>query len=175
MYKEVFYDYAEAVSAYRKTFSNKGKVLEQPPDPCVKDMLALKAAAEVRLNIPVLGKDKVRSVAKTLGVYNVLVLTNGCASFPLMKLGYCTRGAADKVSEPLRGILKAANLPAALHVGECLDNSRSAAIFRAVADACGQPLHRMPLAYVSPEWSNEKGTASPLSFRIMGISSYHCV
>ncbi|MEI6421463.1 MAG: hypothetical protein WCP55_04540, partial [Lentisphaerota bacterium] len=69
MYKEVFYDYAEAVSAYRKTFSNKGKVLEQTPDPCVKDMLALKAAAEGRLNIPVLGKDKVRSVAKTLGVY----------------------------------------------------------------------------------------------------------
>ena len=100
-------------------------------------------------------------IARHLLDNNVLILTNGCASFPLMKLGYCTRGAADRVSEPLRGILKAANLPAALHAGECLDNSRSAAIFRAVADACGQPLHRMPMAYVSPEWSNEKGIASP--------------
>ena len=34
-----FHDYTEAVNAYRKTFSNKEKVLEQTPDPAVREML----------------------------------------------------------------------------------------------------------------------------------------
>jgi carbon-monoxide dehydrogenase catalytic subunit len=106
---------------------------------------------------------------------NVLILTNGCASFPLMKLGYCAAGSADKAAEPLRGILKARGLPAALHIGECLDTARSSAVFHGLAEACGKPMYKMPFAYLSPEWSNEKGTASPLSFRVAGISSYHCV
>ena len=34
-----FHDYTEAVNAYRRTFSNKEKVLEQTPDPAVREML----------------------------------------------------------------------------------------------------------------------------------------
>lgn len=34
-----FHDYTEAVNAYRKTFPNKQKVLEQTPDPAVREML----------------------------------------------------------------------------------------------------------------------------------------
>jgi carbon-monoxide dehydrogenase catalytic subunit len=33
----------------------------------------------------------------------------------------------------------------------------------------------MPFAFCSPEWSNEKGVGAALSFRLMGIDSYHCV
>jgi carbon-monoxide dehydrogenase catalytic subunit len=114
-------------------------------------------------------------IADKLLANNILIFTNGCASYPLMKLGYCTKGAAERASEPLRSILKARGLPPVLHVGECLDNTRSFSVFKTVSEALGRPLYKMPLAYLSPEWSNEKGVASPLSFRTGGISSYHCV
>ena len=33
----------------------------------------------------------------------------------------------------------------------------------------------MPFAFASPEWSNEKGVGAALSFRLMGLNSYHCI
>ena len=33
----------------------------------------------------------------------------------------------------------------------------------------------MPYAFTSPEWGNEKGIDAALGFRLMGVSSYHCV
>ncbi len=33
----------------------------------------------------------------------------------------------------------------------------------------------MPFAFSSPEWSNEKGVGAALSFRLMGLDSYHCI
>ena len=33
----------------------------------------------------------------------------------------------------------------------------------------------MPYAFASPEWGNEKGIDAALGFRLMGVSSYHCV
>jgi carbon-monoxide dehydrogenase catalytic subunit len=60
-------------------------------------------------------------------------------------------------------------------MGECLDNARAVGIFRALSDAAGTPLKQMPFAFVSPEWSNEKGIGAALAFRLLGIDSYHCV
>lgn len=34
-----FYDYTQAVREYKKTFANKQQVIEQTPDPAVRDML----------------------------------------------------------------------------------------------------------------------------------------
>jgi carbon-monoxide dehydrogenase catalytic subunit len=60
-------------------------------------------------------------------------------------------------------------------MGECLDNARASALFRGLADKAGQPIKHMPFAFSSPEWSNEKGVCAALSFRLMGINSYHCI
>jgi carbon-monoxide dehydrogenase catalytic subunit len=104
---------------------------------------------------------------------NVLVLTNGCASFPLMKLGYCSVTALERTGDKLKGFLK--NLPPVWHMGECLDNARASALFKAVAEASDIYIKDMPYAFASPEWSNEKGICAALSFRLLGIDSYHCV
>lgn len=104
---------------------------------------------------------------------NVLILTNGCASFPLMKLGYCSTKALDQAGDKLRGFLK--NLPPVWHMGECLDNARASAFFKAVAEASELAIKDMPYTFASPEWSNEKGICAALSFRLLGIDSYHCV
>lgn len=104
---------------------------------------------------------------------NVLILTNGCASFPLMKLGYCSTTALERTGQKLKGFLKA--LPPVWHMGECLDNARASALFKAAAEASGVAIKDMPYAFASPEWSNEKGICAALSFRLLGIDSYHCV
>ncbi len=113
-------------------------------------------------------------VADVLLKNNVLILTNGCAAFPLMKLGYCNVSALDKVGDSMREFLTP-DLPPVWHVGECIDNTRSSGIFAGVAGASGHKICEMPYAFTSPEWGNEKGLDAALGFRLMGINSYHCV
>ncbi len=104
---------------------------------------------------------------------NVLILTNGCASFPLMKLGYCSLRALERTGDNLSGFLK--DLPPVWHMGECLDNARASALFKAIAEIIQTDIKDMPYAFASPEWSNEKGICAALSFRLLGVNSYHCV
>lgn len=113
-------------------------------------------------------------VADVLLKNNVLILTNGCASFPLMKLGYCTVDGAAKAGDSLREFL-GSDLPPVWHVGECIDNARSSGIFAGIAKECEKNLYEMPFAFTSPEWGNEKGIDAALGFRLMGINSFHCV
>ena len=112
-------------------------------------------------------------VANALLRNNILILTNGCASFPLMKMGYCNVSGQEHAGESLNEFL--GDLPPVWHVGECIDNTKSSGIFAGVAGEAGKPLYEMPFAFTSPEWSNEKGIDAALGFRLMGINSYHCV
>ena len=112
-------------------------------------------------------------VANALLRNNILILTNGCASFPLMKMGYCNISGQEHAGESLNEFL--VDLPPVWHVGECIDNTKSSGIFAGVAGEAGKPLYEMPFAFSSPEWSNEKGIDAALGFRLMGINSYHCV
>ena len=113
-------------------------------------------------------------VADVLLKNNILILTNGCASFPLMKLGYCSVDGRRKAGESLQKFL-GEDLPPVWHVGECIDNARSSGIFAGVAGECGKNLYEMPFAFASPEWGNEKGIDAALGFRLNGINSFHCV
>ena len=112
-------------------------------------------------------------VAAELIRNNVLILTNGCASFALLKLGFCSVKALQQTGEPLRSFLK--DLPPVWHVGECLDNARSSGFFAGIAGIAKHAVKEMPYAFISPEWSNEKGICAALAFRLMGINSYHSI
>lgn len=106
--------------------------------------------------------------------HDVLVMTNGCASFPLMKLGYCSTKALERAGAGLRGFL-GEDVPPVWQMGECLDNARASALFSGVAQAAGRPIKELPFAFSSPEWSNEKGICAALAFRLLGMNSYHSV
>lgn len=125
-------------------------------------------------NPKVLYEKAIVDVADVLLKNNVLILSNGCASFPLMKLGYCNTSALDKTGESLREFLSP-DLPPVWHVGECIDNTRSSGIFAGIAGALNKKIYELPFAFSSPEWGNEKGIDAALGFRLMGVSSYHCV
>jgi carbon-monoxide dehydrogenase catalytic subunit len=127
-------------------------------------------------NPKVVYEKAVLDVARALLKEDVLLLTNGCASFPLMKLGLCRSEALAQTGPGLRAALGGDRpLPPVWHMGECLDNARASGLFRALADLLAQPLRRLPFAFASPEWSNEKGVGAALSFRLLGLDSYHCV
>ena len=126
-------------------------------------------------NPKVLYEKAIIDVADVLLINNVLILSNGCASFPLMKLGYCSVSALeDKTGDTLKEFLSP-DLPPVWHVGECIDNTRSSGIFAGIAGELGKKIYELPFAFSSPEWGNEKGIDAALGFRLMGISSYHCV
>ena len=126
-------------------------------------------------NPKVLYEKTALDVADILLENNILILTNGCASFPLMKMGYCNmKDGLPKAGKSLRNFLSP-DLPPVWHVGECIDNTRSSGIFAGIANEFGKSLKEMPFAFTSPEWSNEKGIDASLGFRLMGINSYHCV
>ena len=127
-------------------------------------------------NPKVMYEKAVLDVADVLLKNNVLILTNGCASFPLMKMGYCQTSALayQKTGASLKEFLQP-DLPPVWHVGECIDNTRSSGIFGEIAGVFQKNLYEMPFAFTSPEWSNEKGIDASLGFRLMGINSYHCV
>ncbi len=127
-------------------------------------------------NPKVVYEKAVVDVARALLKEDVLLLTNGCASFPLLKLGLCRADALADAGPGLRAALGGERpLPPVWHMGECLDNARASGLFRALADLLQQPLRRLPFAFASPEWSNEKGVGAALSFRLLGLDSYHCV
>lgn len=127
-------------------------------------------------NPKIMYEKAVLDVCDVLLKNNVLIITNGCASFPLMKMGYCQTSdfAYGKCGEGLKSFLQL-DVPPVWHVGECIDNCRSSGIFAGIAGEFGKALYEMPFAFASPEWSNEKGIDAALGFRLMGITSYHCV
>lgn len=117
-----------------------------------------------------------KAVAETAEILienNILIMTNGCASFPLMKLGYCSVKALEQAGEGLKSFL--VDVPPVWQMGECLDNARASALFSGTAAKSGHAVKDLPYAFVSPEWSNEKGLCASLAFRLMGINSYHSV
>jgi carbon-monoxide dehydrogenase catalytic subunit len=125
-------------------------------------------------NPRVLYEKAIADVAGALIKNDILVLTNGCASFPLLKLGFCRASAAEQAGRGLREFL-CDKLPPVWHMGECVDNARASALFKTLSVLAGADLKDMPFAFSSPEWSNEKGIGAALSFRLMGMNSYHCV
>ncbi|MHB1013044.1 MAG: anaerobic carbon-monoxide dehydrogenase catalytic subunit [Desulfobacteria bacterium] len=126
-------------------------------------------------NPKVVYEEAIVMVAGELIAHDILVLTNGCAAYALLKMGFCLPEGLSGAGRGLNAVLRPLDLPPVWHMGECLDNARVSGFFRAISDASGEPLKRLPLAFSSPEWSNEKGIGAALSFRLLGLDSYHCI
>lgn len=126
-------------------------------------------------NPKVVYEEAIVKVADELIAHDILVLTNGCAAFALLKLGFCLPEGLAGAGDGLNSALVPHDLPPVWHMGECLDNARASAFFRTIASVSGEPLTRLPLAFSSPEWSNEKGIGAALGFRLLGLNSYHCI
>ena len=157
----------ESITEYYDGISNVANALREGE---IKGIVNLVGCSNPR----VIYEKAVVDVCEELIKNDILVLTNGCASFPLLKLGYCNKNALKFAGPGLKKFLKN-DLPPVWHLGECIDNARASAIFRALSNELGIYMEYLPFAFASPEWSNEKGIGAALSFRLLGINSYHCV
>jgi carbon-monoxide dehydrogenase catalytic subunit len=154
-----------------ETFGGLDNLVEQIKNGTIKGIVNLVGCSNPKL----VYEKAITQVADVLLANDIIVLTNGCASFPLLKLDYCNQNAYEKIGPNLRKLVSSKEIPPVWHMGECLDNSRASVLFRGLADKAGQPIKNMPFAFSSPEWSNEKGVCAALSFRLMGINSYHSI
>ncbi len=157
----------ESITEYYGGISNVANALKEGE---IKGIVNLVGCSNPR----VIYEKAVVDVCEELIKNDILVLTNGCASFPLLKLGYCNKNALKFAGSGLKKFLKN-DLPPVWHLGECIDNARASAIFRALSNELSTDIKDLPFAFASPEWSNEKGIGAALSFRLLGINSYHCV
>ncbi len=160
-----------SVEGIKDTFGGLGPLRDALREGRVKGIVNLVGCNNPRI----LYEKAILELAESLIASDILVLTNGCASFPLLKMGLCSPSALAKAGSGLRSILEPYSLPPVWHMGECLDNARASGLFRALADLAGLPVGDMPFAFSSPEWSNEKGVGAALGFRLLGLDSYHCV
>lgn len=140
----------------------------------IKDGKVLGVVNLVGCNNPrILYEKAIVEVADILIKHNIFIMTNGCASFSLMKLGFANLKALNQAGKSLRDFLK--DTPPVWPMGECLDNARASAIFSNLAAQAGHAIKDMPFAFISPEWSNEKGICAALALRLLGMNSYHSV
>lgn len=144
-----------------ETFDGLESLLEHIKDGTVKGLVNLVGCSNPKL----VYEQAITQVADVLLANDVIVLTNGCASFPLLKLGYCNLQIYEKLGPGLKKIVDSRKVPPVWHMGECLDNARASALFRGLADKAGQPIKHMPFAFSSPEWSNEKGVCAALKWQ----------
>lgn len=70
-----------------------------------------------------------------------------------MKVGFCNQTALGKTGREFREFLQP-DLPPVGHMGECIDNAKASAFFRALTDASGKAIKYAAIAI--PKWSNEK-------------------
>lgn len=153
------------------TFGDAGTLLDHLRSGRIRGVVNLVGCNNPKL----VYEEAIVKVADELIAHDILVLTNGCAAFALLKLGFCLPEGLAGAGQGLQQALAPHNLPPVWHMGECLDNARASAFFRTIATSCGEPLKALPLAFSSPEWSNEKGIGAALSFRLLGLDSYHCI
>ncbi len=160
-----------SVENITETFGGIDKLLDHLKSGQIRGIVNL-----VGCNNPkVVYEEAIVKVADELIAHDVLALTNGCAAYALLKLGFCIPEGLSAAGAGLNQALGPLQLPPVWHMGECLDNARASALFRAISTTSGLPLPSLPLAFSSPEWSNEKGIGAAMGFRLLGMNSYHCI
>ena len=88
-------------------------------------------------------------VAEEMLKNNILILTNGCASFPLLKLGFCHPDARSKCGEGLRRFLDEGYASCLAH-GRMYRQHQSQRRVCRIANVLGQRITDMPYAMSSP-------------------------
>jgi carbon-monoxide dehydrogenase catalytic subunit len=111
------------------------------------------------------------TIAKKLIAGGILVTTTGCASHALLNAGLCSPAAFDLASSELAKVCREFDVPPVLHVGGCVDNTRTLRLFTDVAQAAEQFMHKMPYLFVGAEPGNEKTVGQGVSFLAHGISN----
>jgi carbon-monoxide dehydrogenase catalytic subunit len=111
-------------------------------------------------------------LARELIGQDILVVVTGCATVAMGKAGLMTESGLEQAGVGLAEFCSRFDLPPALHVGSCVDNSRILALCGMLADALGVDIADLPVAASAPEWYSEKAAAIGLYAVASGIMTH---
>jgi len=120
-------------------------------------------------------------IAKELAKNNVLLLATGCGAVAFAKHGLMNPAAVDKYAgDGLKGFLKrlekasglATGLPLIFHMGSCVDNTRAADLWTAMAKDWGVDVPKVPFVASAPEAMHEKAVSIGSWAVAMGIPTH---
>lgn len=112
------------------------------------------------------------TLVKELIKNDVLVLQTGCAAIACAKQGFLIpESAKEYAGRGLQEICEAVGIPAVLHLGSCVDNSRilTAASCVIAEGGLGEDLSDIPAAGAAPEWMSEKAITIGFYFVASGV------
>ncbi|MDR3553930.1 MAG: anaerobic carbon-monoxide dehydrogenase catalytic subunit [Syntrophobacteraceae bacterium] len=119
-------------------------------------------------NVKVPQDSNFTAIARRLLKENVLVVATGCGAGALMRHGFMDPANTDELcGDGLKAVLRAigeANglggpLPAVLHMGSCVDNSRAVALTVALAEYLGVDTDKLPVVASAAEAVSEKAVS----------------
>jgi carbon-monoxide dehydrogenase catalytic subunit len=119
-------------------------------------------------NVKVPQDSNFTAMARRLLKENVLVVATGCGAGALMRHGFMDPANTDELcGDGLKAVLRAigeANglggpLPAVLHMGSCVDNSRAVALTVALAEYLGVDTDKLPVVASAAEAVSEKAVS----------------
>ncbi len=116
-------------------------------------------------------------LTKILLKNNVLVIGTGCWAHAAAQAGLMNEGSAEYAGAKLRKVLKTignanglSTLPACLHFGSCVDNSRIASLLEMLSERTKIPIYKLPVAGSAPEYATEKALAIGTFFLTLGVT-----
>jgi carbon-monoxide dehydrogenase catalytic subunit len=120
-------------------------------------------------------------IAKELAKNNVLLLATGCGAVAFAKHGLMNPAAVDKYAgDGLKAFLKRlekasglkTGLPLVFHMGSCVDNTRAADLWTAMAKDWGVDVPKVPFVASAPEAMHEKAVSIGSWAVAMGIPTH---
>lgn len=120
-------------------------------------------------------------MAKALAANNVFMVTTGCSAQAYAMNGLLTHEAVDAYAgDGLKAFIKRLSqnpklkteLPLIFHMGSCVDNSRTSALLRLIADDFGVDTPEVPFVASAPEPMSEKAVAIGSWFVSLGVPTH---
>lgn len=116
--------------------------------------------ALVGCNNPKVVQDKNHvEMTKALIEKDILVVETGCSAIACAKAGLLLPDAADLAGESLKSLCKSLGIPPVLHMGSCVDISRTLVVAASIANELGVDISDLPVAAAAPEWMSEKAVS----------------
>ncbi len=112
------------------------------------------------------------TIAKKLIENDVLVFTMGCSMMAMALTGLAKPEALQMAGDGLKKTLAIYNLPPAIPLGPCVENTRELLILYEIAKELGIPFTEAPFAASAPEWMNGKALSAALYFAAHGMLSH---
>jgi carbon-monoxide dehydrogenase catalytic subunit len=118
------------------------------------------------------------TIAQELAKRDVFLVSTGCAAGALAKAGLLSAEGVEAYAGPgLKAFLKRlegnsgieAGLPLVFHMGSCVDNSRIAHLWSAMAEKMNIPIPQLPFVASAPEAMSEKAISIGSWVITMGI------